>query len=162
MFPEIDSGIATEDAPVSYWPICSLTLVTVPEAFAKVSSTQFPSLIKLHVKVDWCCIELHHGSVLGTLPLLSLAIARLWRKLVKNLSTKTRPQLDPPCNSTQSRANSKWPIELIEITKKLLGTVKSKRAKTDKCGNPKEKVSLNLYKGETYDAPERSMFAMKR
>ena len=96
MFPAIDSGIATEDAPVSYWPIFSLTLVTVPEAFAKVSSTQFPFLIKLHVKVDWCCIELHHGSVLGTLPLLSLAIARLWRKLVKNLSTKTRPQLDPP------------------------------------------------------------------
>ena len=67
----------------------SLTLVTVPEVFAKVNSAQFPSLLKLHVKLDWCCIELHHGSVLGTLPLLSLVIGRLRRKLVKTLSTKT-------------------------------------------------------------------------
>ena len=111
MFPAIDSGIVAGEAPVSYWPIFPLTLVTVPEAFAKVNSAQFPSLIKLHEKLDWCCIELHHGSVLGTLPLLSLAIARLRRKLVKNLSTKTRPLVDPQCNSTQSQAHSKWPIE---------------------------------------------------
>ena len=117
MFPASVSGIVNGEAPVSYWPIFSLTLATVPEAFAKVNSAQFSSLIKLHVKLDWCCIELHHGSVLGTLPLLSLAIARLRRKLVKNLSTKTRPLLDPQCNSTQSQAHSKWPIELIDITK---------------------------------------------
>ena len=112
MFPASVSGIVNGEAPVSYWPIFSLTLATVPEAFAKVNSAQFSFLIKLHVK-----LELHHGSVLGTLPLLSLAIARLRRKLVKNLSTKTRPLLDPQCNSTQSQAHSKWPIELIDITK---------------------------------------------
>ena len=90
MYPAIVSGIGTGDAPVSYWPIFfSLTLVTVSEVFAKVNSTQFPSLLKLHVKLDWCCIVLHHGSVLGTLPLLSLVIGRLRRKLVKKLSTKT-------------------------------------------------------------------------
>ena len=95
MFPAVVSGIVNGVAPVSYWPIFSLTLVTVPEAFAKVNSAQFPSLIKLHVKLDWYCIELHHGSVLRTLPLLSLAIGRLRRKLVKNMSTKTRPLVDP-------------------------------------------------------------------
>ena len=29
--------------PVSYWPVFSLSPVTVPEAFAKVNSAQFPS-----------------------------------------------------------------------------------------------------------------------
>ena len=37
------SGIAIEEAPVSYWPISPLALVTVPEVFAKVNSTQFPT-----------------------------------------------------------------------------------------------------------------------
>ena len=36
------SGIVTLDVPVSYWSIFSLSLVTVPEVFAKVNSTQFP------------------------------------------------------------------------------------------------------------------------
>ena len=35
----IDSGIVTGDAPVSFW----LSVVTVPEVFAKVNSAQFPS-----------------------------------------------------------------------------------------------------------------------
>ena len=117
MFPAIVSEIVNGEVPVSYWSIFSLSLVTVPEAFGKVNSAQFPSLIKLHVKLDWCSIELYHGSVLGTLLLLSMVIARLRRKLVKNLSTKTRPLVDLPCNSTQSSVNSKWPLELIEITK---------------------------------------------
>ena len=30
-------------APLSYWPIFSLSLVTVPKASAKVNSAQFPS-----------------------------------------------------------------------------------------------------------------------
>ena len=39
----IVSGIVTGDAPVSYWPLFfSLSLVTVPEVFAEVSSVQFP------------------------------------------------------------------------------------------------------------------------
>ena len=36
-------GIVTWDAPVSYWPIFFLSLVTVAEVFAKVNSAQFPS-----------------------------------------------------------------------------------------------------------------------
>ena len=47
MYPAIDSGIVTGDAPfnlpVSYWPIFSQSLETVPEVFAKVNSSQFPS-----------------------------------------------------------------------------------------------------------------------
>ena len=38
----IDSGIVTRDVLDSYWPIFSLSLVTVPEVFAKVNSVQFP------------------------------------------------------------------------------------------------------------------------
>ena len=36
-------GMVTRDAPVSYWPVFSLSLVTVPEVFAKVNSAQIPS-----------------------------------------------------------------------------------------------------------------------
>ena len=42
MHPAIGSGIATGDAPVSYWPIVSLSQVSVPEVFAKVNLTHFP------------------------------------------------------------------------------------------------------------------------
>ena len=38
----IDSGIVTRDVLDSYWPIFSLSFVTVPEVFAKVNSVQFP------------------------------------------------------------------------------------------------------------------------
>ena len=41
MSPAIVSGIVTGDAPVSYWPIFSPSLVTVPEVFAWVNSAQF-------------------------------------------------------------------------------------------------------------------------
>ena len=40
----IVSGIVTGGTPVSYWPIFFLSLVTIPEVFAKVNSTQSPSL----------------------------------------------------------------------------------------------------------------------
>ena len=33
------SGIVTGDVPVSYWPICSLFVVTVPEVFANGNSS---------------------------------------------------------------------------------------------------------------------------
>ena len=46
MRPAIDSGIVTDDAPVSYWPIFSQSLETVPEVFAKVNSAHFPSGFK--------------------------------------------------------------------------------------------------------------------
>ena len=39
-------GIVPGNAPVSYWPIFFLlSLVTVPEVFAKVNSPQFPSRV---------------------------------------------------------------------------------------------------------------------
>ena len=43
MCPAIGSGIASGDAPVSYWPLFSLSLVTVPEVFMKVKSAKFSS-----------------------------------------------------------------------------------------------------------------------
>ena len=43
MCPAIVSGFVTEHAPVNYWSIFFLCLVTVPEVFAKVNSAQFPS-----------------------------------------------------------------------------------------------------------------------
>ena len=43
MRPAIVSGIVTRDALVSYWPIFSLSLVTVPEVFMKVKSAKFSS-----------------------------------------------------------------------------------------------------------------------
>ena len=43
MRPAVVSGIVTGGASVSYWPIFSLFLVTVPEVFAKVNSAQFRS-----------------------------------------------------------------------------------------------------------------------
>ena len=46
MCPASVSGIVTGDKPVSYWPIFPVSLVTAPEAFAKVNSAQFPSLFK--------------------------------------------------------------------------------------------------------------------
>ena len=41
----IVSGMVTGDAPVSYWPIFSLSLVTVLEGFAKAKSAQFSSRV---------------------------------------------------------------------------------------------------------------------
>ena len=38
----IASGIVTGDAPVSYWPTFSMSLVRFPEVFAKVNLTHFP------------------------------------------------------------------------------------------------------------------------
>ena len=38
MRPAIASGIVTGNTPVKYWPI-----VTAPEVFARVNSSQFPS-----------------------------------------------------------------------------------------------------------------------
>ena len=43
MSPTIASGIATGDAPVSYWPFFSLTLKKVPEVLARIDWVQSPS-----------------------------------------------------------------------------------------------------------------------
>ena len=43
MCPTSVSGIVTGDAPVSYWPVFPLSLLTTPEVYEKVYSTQFPS-----------------------------------------------------------------------------------------------------------------------
>ena len=42
MRPAIASGIVTGGTPVSYWSVFPLSLVTVPEVFVEVNSTQFP------------------------------------------------------------------------------------------------------------------------
>ena len=49
MCPAIVSGIVTGDAPVSYWPFFSMSLVTVPEFFAKVNSAQFLPVSKVAI-----------------------------------------------------------------------------------------------------------------
>ena len=38
MCPAIVSLMVTGDAPVSYWPFSPLSLITVPEIFAKINS----------------------------------------------------------------------------------------------------------------------------
>ena len=43
MPPAIVSGIGIGDALISYWPIFSLSQITVPEVLVKVNSAQFPS-----------------------------------------------------------------------------------------------------------------------
>ena len=45
MCPAVFLLITTGDVLVSYWPMFFLSLVTVPEVFAKVNSTQFSSHI---------------------------------------------------------------------------------------------------------------------
>ena len=49
MRPAIVSGMVTGDAPVSYWLISSLPLVTVPEVFADIAvsslSPVFPGVV---------------------------------------------------------------------------------------------------------------------
>ena len=47
MRPAIVSGIATGDAPVSYWPIFSLSPVAVRQVFAKVNYAKFPSFLPI-------------------------------------------------------------------------------------------------------------------
>ena len=57
------SGIVTGDAPVSYWPILSLYLVTVPEVFAKVNSAQSPRLLKWQMQTTpYLVIRVHFIS----------------------------------------------------------------------------------------------------
>ena len=53
MYPAIVSGIVTGDALVSYWSTFSITLVTVPEVFAKSSSPQF-SRFWIVKWFSWC------------------------------------------------------------------------------------------------------------
>ena len=55
MRPAIVSGIVTGDAPVSYWPIFSLSPVIVPEVFTKVKLAKFPSFLPI--------IPLYYGAV---------------------------------------------------------------------------------------------------
>ena len=57
MRPAIILSIVTRDALVSYWPIFSLSLITVPEVFAKVNSAQFPLVCKVanSLKIAFFC-----------------------------------------------------------------------------------------------------------
>ena len=62
-----NSGIVIGDSPVSYWSIFPLSLVTVPEVFAKVNSAQF--LLFSKVANNTVCLG-PYGKAL--LPLLFL------------------------------------------------------------------------------------------
>ena len=70
MRPAIVSGIVTEDASISYWPIFSLSLVTVPEVFANVNSVQFPSLPRSYLVWFLPWISSSASSSLSYLPAL--------------------------------------------------------------------------------------------
>ena len=70
MFGNLDCGNVTGDAPVSYWPIFSLSLVTVPEVFAmftrpsflhvsKVANRPLPSSENPHFKNEAKCTNFH-------------------------------------------------------------------------------------------------------
>ena len=70
MFGNLVCGIATGDAPVSYWPIFSLSLVTVPEVFAmftrpsflhvsKVANRPLPSSENPHFQNEAKCTNFH-------------------------------------------------------------------------------------------------------
>ena len=67
---------------------CYYRLITVPIPVVLSVKSKRPGR---------CCVELHCGTVLGSLKLLSLAITRLHRKLGPNSSSKTFPWR----NSTQ-------------------------------------------------------------
>jgi len=47
VFGNIVCGIVTGDAPVSYWPIFSLSLVSVPEVFAMLTRPSFLHVSKV-------------------------------------------------------------------------------------------------------------------
>ena len=59
----IVSGIVTRETLLSYWPILSLSLATVPEGFANVNSVQFPFAF-----LKW---DIDHLSTFSKLPLTS-------------------------------------------------------------------------------------------
>ena len=57
MCPAIDSGIVAGEAQVSYWPILfSLSIVTVPDAFAKANLVQLPSRPFIKLRIASCCM----------------------------------------------------------------------------------------------------------
>ena len=69
------------------------------------------SNIRLSVRLGMCSVELHCGTVLGSLSLLSLAVTKLRRILGKNSFPKniTIEQFD--ITPTQSQGtNSKWVV----------------------------------------------------
>ena len=83
----IDSGIVTGDMLDSYWPIFSLSLVTVPEVFAKVNSVQFPwrllsgeYVIFIHFNLAWKWVSVIPNDTVGTVlgrPILTQFTAQL-------------------------------------------------------------------------------------
>ena len=71
MPPAIVSGMVTRDTLLSYWPIFSLSLATVPEGFANVNSVQFPSPF-----LKW---RIDHLSTFSKLPLHTFELQR-WQQ----------------------------------------------------------------------------------
>ena len=71
MPPAIVSGMVTRDTLLSYWPIFSPSLATVPEGFANVNSVQFPSPF-----LKW---RIDHLSTFSKLPLHTFELQR-WQQ----------------------------------------------------------------------------------
>ena len=67
----IVSGMVTRDTLLSYWPIFSPSLATVPEGFANVNSVQFPSPF-----LKW---RIDHLSTFSKLPLHTFELQR-WQQ----------------------------------------------------------------------------------
>ena len=87
----IDSGIVTGDVLDSYWPIFSLSLVTVPEVFAKVNSVQFPWRLLSGEYVIFI-----HESVLYQMTLLGLFWGdQFWPSLQRSFVKTKRSHSNP-------------------------------------------------------------------
>ena len=95
MRPAIVSGIVIGDSPISYWPTSSLSLIIVPEAFAKVNSSQFPSLPTLETKREMeprCIPQLFLGSLQAThRSIVGQFLLCPWKQSQKPVRKLTRP-----------------------------------------------------------------------
>ena len=84
---EMGSAIDSGDVLNSYWPIFSLSLVTVPEVFTNVNSVQFPwrflsgeYVIFIHLTLAWKWVSVIPNDTVGTVlgrPILTQFTAQL-------------------------------------------------------------------------------------
>ena len=79
MRPAIGSGIVTGDAPVSYWLIFPLSLLTVPEVFANVNSALVSFVFRKWRKSE----EATQGVRCSLLvPLLCVVVISMYNQMV--------------------------------------------------------------------------------
>ena len=97
MPPAIVSGMVTRDTLLSYWPIFSLSLATVPEGFANVNSVQFPSPF-----LKW---RIDHLSTFSKLPLHTFELQR-WQQHEGNNLELVHALPPPPPPSSKPKKNT--------------------------------------------------------